>query len=129
MSLGKHQKTEHSGAKNGGGHWGDRAEAKRISKKRRRENEKAEIRKEATQIKKVASKSGSQYPDPHTIELQGLVTTLRNNDELVCGYRRFNMTIRELRKRDRDHSAVLIGTKKSLDYHFSRWIWSAKKAK
>jgi len=29
-------KTEHSGAKNGGGFWGKRAEAKRISKKLRR---------------------------------------------------------------------------------------------
>ena len=51
MSLGRRQKTEHSGAKNGGGHWGDRAEAKRISKKRRRENGKSAIRKETKQIK------------------------------------------------------------------------------
>lgn len=58
MSLGKRQKTEHSGAKNGGGHWGDRAEAKRVSKKRRRENEKSEIRNETTQIKKVIRKAG-----------------------------------------------------------------------
>lgn len=29
-------KTEHNGAKNGGGYWGKRAEAKRISKKLRR---------------------------------------------------------------------------------------------
>lgn len=29
-------KTEHSGAKNGGGHWGYRVDAKRISKKSRR---------------------------------------------------------------------------------------------
>jgi hypothetical protein len=29
-------KTEHSGAKNGGGFWGPRAEAKTASKKRRR---------------------------------------------------------------------------------------------
>lgn len=29
-------KTEHAGAKNGGGHWGRRAEAKKDSKKRRR---------------------------------------------------------------------------------------------
>jgi hypothetical protein len=28
-------KTEHSGAKNGGGYWGKRAEAKQISKKQR----------------------------------------------------------------------------------------------
>ena len=29
-------KTEHNGAKNGGGYWGPRAEAKRVSKKARR---------------------------------------------------------------------------------------------
>lgn len=29
-------KTEHNGAKNGGGHWGTRAEAKRLSSKQRR---------------------------------------------------------------------------------------------
>ena len=29
-------KTEHAGAKNGGGHWGPRAEAKQISRQRRR---------------------------------------------------------------------------------------------
>lgn len=29
-------KTEHSGAKNGGGFWGKRAEAKKVSKKLRR---------------------------------------------------------------------------------------------
>ena len=57
MSLGKRQKTEHSGAKNGGDHWGDRSEAKRISKKRRRENEKSEIRSETTQVKKTGRKS------------------------------------------------------------------------
>ena len=56
MSLGKRQKTEHTGAKNGGGHWGDRTEAKRISSKRRRENEKSEIRNETTQIKKTGQK-------------------------------------------------------------------------
>lgn len=37
-------KTEHSGAKNGGGYWGDRAEAKAVSNKARRENGKDEIR-------------------------------------------------------------------------------------
>jgi len=33
-------KTEHNGAKNGGGYWGKRAEAKRISNKIRRVEEK-----------------------------------------------------------------------------------------
>lgn len=43
MSLGKRKrKSEHAGAKNGGGHWGTRAEAKRISKKVRRSNDKIE---------------------------------------------------------------------------------------
>lgn len=46
MSLGRRQKTEHAGAKNGGGHWGDRVEAKRVSKKVRRANDKATIRDE-----------------------------------------------------------------------------------
>jgi hypothetical protein len=34
----KSRKTEHSGAKNGGGHWGTRDEAKSLSKKARRAN-------------------------------------------------------------------------------------------
>jgi len=38
-------KTEHSGAKNGGGYWGTREEAKKISKKLRRANAKNLIRK------------------------------------------------------------------------------------
>jgi hypothetical protein len=33
-------KTEHSGAKNGGGYWGTREEAKKLSKKLRREKSK-----------------------------------------------------------------------------------------
>lgn len=33
-------KTEHAGAKNGGGFWGKRAEAKRASRKRRRQTDK-----------------------------------------------------------------------------------------
>jgi hypothetical protein len=35
--MAKVKKTEHAGAKNGGGHWGSRAEAKAVSKKARRE--------------------------------------------------------------------------------------------
>ena len=44
MGQKKKTKTEHSGAKNGGGHFGKREEAKQISKKLRRVNEKQEIR-------------------------------------------------------------------------------------
>lgn len=39
-------KTEHSGAKNGGGHWGTREEAKEESKKLRRQMDKSEVKKE-----------------------------------------------------------------------------------
>ena len=48
MSLAKKSKikTEHAGAKNGGGHWGSRSEAKKVSKKHRREKDREEIRKE-----------------------------------------------------------------------------------
>jgi hypothetical protein len=43
MSLGKRKKkSEHAGAKNGGGHWGTREEAKLISRKVRRHNDKKE---------------------------------------------------------------------------------------
>lgn len=38
------KKTEHSGAKNGGGYWGKRAEAKTLSKKKRRANDKKATR-------------------------------------------------------------------------------------
>ncbi len=34
--------TEHTGAKNGGGHWGPRLDAKQLSKKARRANDKKE---------------------------------------------------------------------------------------
>lgn len=44
--MSKNLKTEHSGAKNGGGHWGPRQEAKSISKKVRRKKDKSEIKKE-----------------------------------------------------------------------------------
>ena len=37
-------KTEHSGAKNGGGFWGYRSEAKRLSNKARRHNDKLAIK-------------------------------------------------------------------------------------
>lgn len=38
------KKTEHSGAKNGGGYWGPRSEAKKESKKLRRRNAKRIVR-------------------------------------------------------------------------------------
>lgn len=59
MSLGRRQKTEHAGAKNGGGHWGDRVEAKRVSKKVRRANDKAAIRDE-TKKSSTSSKTKSR---------------------------------------------------------------------
>lgn len=40
------KRTEHAGAKNGGGAWGKRADAKKISKRLRRLNSKKEIRRE-----------------------------------------------------------------------------------
>lgn len=40
--LGKINKTEHNGAKNGGGYWGCREDAKKMSKKIRRINDKME---------------------------------------------------------------------------------------
>lgn len=52
MSLAKRSKmkTEHGGAKNGGGYWGKRAEAKKISRKHRREKEKREIQLELLNV-------------------------------------------------------------------------------
>jgi hypothetical protein len=47
---GKMKKTEHNGAKNGGGFWGRRAEAKRLSKRARRSNGKAECRKAREEV-------------------------------------------------------------------------------
>ena len=50
--MAKKLKTEHAGAKNGGGHWGKRVEAKTLSKKARRINSKKDI---ADQLSKKAS--------------------------------------------------------------------------
>lgn len=36
MGLGRKAKTEHAGAKNGGGYWGPREDVKRVSNKLRR---------------------------------------------------------------------------------------------
>jgi hypothetical protein len=49
----KNKKTEHVGAKNGGGHWGTREEAKTLSKKARRMSEKAIIKNESREIPKI----------------------------------------------------------------------------
>ena len=43
--MGKTIKANHNGAKNGGGYWGTREEAKTLSKKARREAGKREIKK------------------------------------------------------------------------------------
>jgi hypothetical protein len=43
--MSKATRTEHNGAKNGGGYWGPRAEAKQISKKRRRLIQKRDIQR------------------------------------------------------------------------------------
>lgn len=42
MGEGRTLKTEHTGAKNGGGYWGRREDAKKLSRKRRRANDKQE---------------------------------------------------------------------------------------
>lgn len=42
----KKVKSEHSGAKNGGGFWGTREEAKTISKSLRRNNDKEEVKEQ-----------------------------------------------------------------------------------
>ena len=43
MAIGKPMKTEHNGAKNGGGYWGTRREAKAGAKKLRRRESKRVI--------------------------------------------------------------------------------------
>ena len=48
----KKLKTEHSGAKNGGGIWGTRHEAKSLAKKLRRIRNKTLIKKEVDQLQK-----------------------------------------------------------------------------
>jgi hypothetical protein len=44
MSFSKTIKTEHAGAKNGGGHWGTREEAKEVSRSVRRRQGKTEVK-------------------------------------------------------------------------------------
>jgi hypothetical protein len=45
--MAKVKKTEHAGAKNGGGYWGPRAEAKVLSKKARREDSKKILKEQS----------------------------------------------------------------------------------
>lgn len=46
----KNKKTEHAGAKNGGGHWGTREEAKTLSKRLRRKDSKRIIGTELSEL-------------------------------------------------------------------------------
>lgn len=50
--MAKKLKTEHAGAKNGGGHWGKRVEAKTLSKRTRRANSKQIVKTELIAYKK-----------------------------------------------------------------------------
>ena len=43
MGEGRKLKTEHAGAKNGGGYWGKRADAKRMSSHMRRRHDRIEV--------------------------------------------------------------------------------------
>lgn len=56
-------KTEHAGAKNGGGHWGPRHEAKNFTRKLRRLRNKLLIKKEVSQFSKNGSFAGSDQSD------------------------------------------------------------------
>jgi hypothetical protein len=61
MSLGKRKhKNEHAGAKNGGGHWGTRAEAKGASKKLRRSGSKDIIQSELALVAHKKNKTQSK---------------------------------------------------------------------
>jgi len=57
--MAKKIKTEHSGAKNGGGHWGTREEAKTISKSLRRNNDKEEVKE---QLDEIENNEGPKKP-------------------------------------------------------------------
>lgn len=43
MAIDKNIKTEHNGAKRGKGYWGVKKDAKELSRKRRRQNDKAAV--------------------------------------------------------------------------------------
>jgi tetratricopeptide (TPR) repeat protein len=57
----KNKKTEHSGAKNGGGHWGLREEAKVLSKKARRADSKEIIENERKALSKIIGSSPAYF--------------------------------------------------------------------
>lgn len=48
MAYERKLKTEHAGAKNGGGYWGHRNDAKRFSRKARRRREREMLRDQRT---------------------------------------------------------------------------------
>lgn len=84
MGQSKKIKTEHSGAKNGGGHFGTREEAKQISKKLRRENEKSEIKDYLDEaetgpihIKKESRESFFLLAEKDFLELKNEITSLQ----------------------------------------------------
>lgn len=62
MSWGKVKKTEHNGAKNGGGYWGRRVEAKEMSKRKRRQKDK-ELISEALEEVMGGSEDRVQYEE------------------------------------------------------------------
>jgi hypothetical protein len=66
--MNKKIKSEHSGAKNGGGHWGTRDEAKKLSKKVRRASAKEMIQEESDDLD---NKKGSEIK-PKTLGASSL---------------------------------------------------------
>jgi len=61
VSYGRCIKTEHAGAKNGGGYWGPRIDAKKRSRKARRQNDKREVNHDREGVRPQAEGSfGSQ---------------------------------------------------------------------
>jgi hypothetical protein len=58
-------KTEHAGAKNGGGYWGKRAEAKRRSRRLRRKEDRKSARRE------IDASGGETRRDIHSASLCG----------------------------------------------------------
>ena len=55
------RKSEHSGAKSGGGHWGTRQEAKRFSKKVRRTNDKKAVIASGSNIETCEGGEGDSH--------------------------------------------------------------------
>jgi len=63
MSEGRKLKTEHGGAKNGGGFWGEREEAKKCSRKKRRSNNKTEVRDALRRMKEDSLEEVQELDD------------------------------------------------------------------